>query len=114
VPVGGGGGREEGRLLAGVEEAFADDEVVGREVQGARFWPLEREDAPPRAGKGFDFEEEEVLLVLPWALPQLPWRETAEREDCAVEDLRRRTLRPPGWAPPESPSSVPVGPGRLG
>lgn len=67
-----GGGLEDGRLFAGLALANDDDddEVVGIEVQAALFWPLEREDAPPRAGKGLDFEE--LLLVLPRALPQLP------------------------------------------
>jgi hypothetical protein len=39
-----------------------------------------------RAGKG---------LVRGFAAPQDAWRDTAEREDCAVEDLRRRTRLPP-------------------
>lgn len=88
-----GGGLEEGRLGAGLARVDED----GRGVQAALFWPFDRDDAPPRAGKGFDADEK---LPVPSTLPQLPWRDTAERDDCAVEDFKRRTLRPPGRASP--------------
>lgn len=47
-----------------------------------------------------DEEEEEEVIGAPPALPQLPWRETAERDDCAVLlfSLRMRF--------PDSPSAI--------
>ena len=45
--------------------------------------------------------------------PQLPWRDTALRDDCAVEDLSFRTRRPD--EAPGSPVVEPAaGPGRDG
>lgn len=57
-------------------------------------------------GNGF------VLLL---ALERLPARPTAERDDCAVDDLRRRTRFPPEpVVPDESPGRMPGGPGKAG
>lgn len=52
-----------------------------------------------------------VLLVL----DKLPARPTAEREDCAVDDLRRRTRFPPDPVVlDDKPGRMPGGPGKAG
>lgn len=49
------------------------------------------------------------------ALPQLPWRLTAEREDCCVELLSLSTRRPPlPRVEVEELGRMPLGPGRVG
>ena len=105
------GGRELGRLFADGE---IRDAIEVLPAHGVFFWPFARLEAPPRAGKGLL-----LLLTAARALPQLPWRETAEREDCAVEDLRRRTRLPEASVPllvvlGERPGRTPAGPGKEG
>jgi hypothetical protein len=104
-----GGGLELGLLFAG----DTLEPVETPPTHGVFFCPFASPEAPPSAGKG--------LLGAPAtnALPQLPCLETAERDDCAVEDLRRSTRRPEVPAPlpvvfDDRPGKIPAGPGNDG
>src|SRR2546423_542463 len=103
------GGRELGLLFTGDSLEAAEAPAP----HGVFFCPFARLDAPPRAGKG--------LLGPPAAsaLPQLPCRETADRDDCAVDDLSRRTRLPEVVGSllvvfDARPGKIPAGPGKDG
>lgn len=101
-----------GAAVDGTERGF---DVVGREAavpvaqaSGSRAGFLVPEE---RAGKAFAGVEEPADRSR--ELPQLPWRETALRDDCAVLLLSLRTRRPvePGTEDVVDPAA---GPGRDG
>lgn len=105
--------REEG--VGGV----AREEALGRDGGGAGAVPqavlvvldfgAEREVEEERGGKGLDEDDE------PGKAPLLP---TAEREDWAVDDFKRRTRLPPNplpfTVPGFMPGRIPLGPGKAG
>lgn len=67
---------------------------------------LVEEEKEANGGNGLDDDDDEE---------RLPVRPTAEREDCAVEDFRRRTRLPPAPVVVEDmPGRIPLGPGRAG
>jgi hypothetical protein len=110
VREGVGAGREDGLMAlamvrAGVGATVAQGELVVVALGAERA--VEEE----RGGKGLVDEDEDVETIE----PLLP---TTEREDCAVDDLSRRTRFPPTplpfTVPDDMPGIWPPGPGRAG
>lgn len=100
-------GRRGGLDVEGAGEGR--EEEVSQGVGPTRPGPARLADADAAggmSGKG--------LAAAAW--PQLPWRLTAEREDCCVELLSLRTRRPPPLLTTEAeePGRMPAGPGRVG
>lgn len=107
------GGLDDGREVAGEGRAEEEAEGVSQGVAPTRPAPARLADADvdPVGGMGG-----KGLAVA--ALPQLPWRLTAEREDCCVELLSFSTRRPPplprAEAEADEPGRMPLGPGSVG
>lgn len=107
------GGLEEGREVVGEGREEVEADGVSQGVAPtlpapARLAEAEVDAAGGMGGKG----------LAAAALPQLPWRLTAEREDCCVELLSFSTRRPPPLlatdVAAEEPGKMPLGPGRVG
>jgi hypothetical protein len=105
-----GAGREDGLIAlamvrAGVGAAAAQGVVVAVALGAERAVEAER------GGKGLVEDDEDVETIE----PLLP---TADREDCAVDDLSRRTRFPPTplpfTVPGDMPGIWPPGPGKAG
>ena len=100
------GALDEGREVAGEGREEDDADGVSQGVAPTLPAPTRLADvAGGMGGKGLAFV----------ALPQLPCRLTAEREDFCVELLSLSTRRPPlPSADAEEVGRTPLGPGRVG
>jgi hypothetical protein len=107
---GGGAVRDDGLIALAMDRA-GGGAAAAQGVLVAVALGAERAVEAERGGKGLVDEDEDVETTE----PLLP---TADREDCAVDDLSRRTRFPPPplpfTVPGDMPGIWPPGPGNAG